>query len=130
MVSAESVSRATSVRVYFIVSILCSSAFLGPRCQGAIYFLFTTLSLFVLLLACLHSSLFTLFCFLCCSRSCLFLLLTLHLLFLLSFFQFPFCFPLLFSSCANRFCSSFTSNALIHSGLVRTLALAVLVRLS
>ena len=89
-------TRATLVRVYFTISILCSSAFLGLRCHGAICFPFTTLSLFVLLLACLHSSLFILFCFFfCCSLSCLFLLLVLHFLFLLSFFSVPF---LLFSS--------------------------------
>ena len=47
---------------------------------------------FSLLLACLCSSLF---CLPCCSLSCLFLTLALHLFFLLSF---PFSFPLLFSS--------------------------------
>ena len=59
--------RVTSITIYFIISILHSSTFLGPRCQKAICCPLTTLSWSVLPLAYLCGFFFMLICFLCCA---------------------------------------------------------------
>jgi len=102
--------------------------FLGSRCWYATCYPFTTLCPFVLLLACLCSFFFTLLLLpwlqLFVPTPPSYVAIPLPSVFS-SLSSFLFC----FSSCANRF-SSFSSNALMHSVLVRTLAGPVLVCLS
>jgi len=131
IITVQTKTCATSFRIYFIVSILSSSTFFLAQDVDTLLaaLLLLCACLCCCLLACVASfshcfaSLVAAFhafsSFLHCNSSSFCL-----------FFSSLFSFLFYFSSCANRFCSSFSSNALIHSVLVRTLAQPVLVRLS